>query len=241
RERRGARSAGAGRSGAGPGMRRGQPFAVAAFGARGTGKTAWCLQQLDALKPRRLMVWDYKHDHTMAGVGQGFTEWPAFVAACCRPTFAARYLPSHGHDMAEQFAAFCELAWREGNLLMLVDELAEVTKASKAPAEWRRCVNVGRSYDGGMKSLSIMGMSQRPAEVDKSFIGNCDTVHCGRLGYASDAKAMASAWGIAHAELMNLPDLHWVEKRADRPELARGVLQFSGASKGRAGKPKGRA
>ena len=204
---------------------------VASFGARGTGKTAWIKQTLAKVNPARLMVWDYKHDASLASVGKAFTQWPAFVAACKKPTFQARYLVHPDFDPHEQFDAFCALAWREGNLTMFVDELAEVTKANKAPGTWRKCVNVGRSYDNGTKALSIIGASQRPAEVDKSFLANCDVIHTGRLGDIADAKRFAASWGIGADELVNLPDLHWVEKRADSPVITRGVLLFSQKSK----------
>lgn len=206
-------------------------LAIAAFGARGTGKTAWIKQQLASIRPARLMIWDYKHDHSLRDTGKPFSEWPRFVAECKKPTFAARYLVHPDFDPHEQFAAFCELAWREGNLTMFVDELGEVTKANKAPGAWRKCVNVGRSYDNGKKALSIFGANQRPAEVDKSFLANCDVIHTGRLGDVADAKRFAASWGIDAAELVNLPDLHWVEKRADKAEISRGVLQFGNRSK----------
>lgn len=205
---------------------------IAAFGARGTGKTAWVKQQLAAPKAARLMVWDYKHDSSLGEVGQGFTSWPKFVAECSKKTFRARYLVNPDFDPHEQFDAFCALAWREGNLVMFVDELAEVTKANKAPGTWRKCVNVGRSYDNGTKALSIIGASQRPAEVDKSFLANCDVIHTGRLGDIADAKRFAASWGIGADELVNLPDLSWVEKRADSKEITRGVLSFGNKSKG---------
>jgi hypothetical protein len=206
---------------------RSKALTVAAFGARGTGKTAWVIQTINATNPTRLMVWDYKHDHSLTSLGTGFASWAAFVKECKKPHFQARYLVHPDFDPHEQFQAFCELAWREGNLTMFVDELGEVTKANKAPGAWRKCVNVGRSYDNGKKALSIIGANQRPAEVDKSFLANCDTIHTGRLGDIADAKRFASSWGIDAAELVNLPDLSWVEKRADTPEIFRGVLQFA--------------
>lgn len=204
---------------------------IAAFGARGTGKTSWVTQLIKAQNPPRLMVWDYKHDHGLHDVGKPFTRWAQFVAECKKPAFQARYLVSPDHDPHEQFSAFCELAWREGNLMMFVDEVGEVTKANKAPGPWRKCVNVGRSYDHGRKALSIIGANQRPAEVDKSFLANCDVIHTGRLGDIADAKRFAASWGIDAAELVNLPDLHWVEKRAETSEIFRGVLSFSNTKK----------
>lgn len=208
-----------------------KPFTVAAFGAKGTGKTAWSKQMLRASGARRVMVWDFKADADLDDLGQSFTSWREFVAACKRPAFSARYIVSPEHDPNQQFAAFCDLAWREGNVVMFVDELAEVTRASKAPAEWRRCVNVGRNYANGTKAIAIIGASQRPSEVDKSFIANADVVHCGRLGYINDAKQFAAQWGVDASELANLPNLHWIEKRAACPGVFRGVLTFAGNAK----------
>ena len=210
---------------------------IAAFGARGTGKTAWVKQQIAIIKPPRLMVWDYKHDHSLRDIGKPFESWPKFVAECKKPAFSARYLVHPDFDPHEQFEAFCLVAWREGNLTMFVDELGEVTKANKAPGAWRKCVNVGRSYDNGKKALSIFGANQRPAEVDKSFLANCDVIHTGRLGDVADAKRFAASWGIDAAELVNLPDLSWVEKRADKAEISRGVLTFRNTSKREVKKP----
>jgi hypothetical protein len=203
-----------------------EAFRIAAFGATGTGKTAWILQVLERMKPTRLMVWDFKADSALAGLGQAYPVWADFVRACTQKRFVARYQVDWSRDVAEQFAAFCMLAWREGNLVMFVDELAEVTKAQKAPPIWRKCVNVGRSYDDGKKSISILGASQRPAEVDKSFTGNADVVHVGRMGNLAEAKMFAAMWGIEASELINLPNLHWIEKQATSPAVTRGVLSF---------------
>lgn len=132
----------------------------------------------------------------------------------------------HGADAHQQFDAFCRVAWACGCLVMFVDELPEVTRANKAPPAWRRCVNVGRSYDNGEKWLSIIGAGQRPTEVDKSFLSNCDVIHTGRLSYAEDARLFARMWGIDPAEITNLPDLAFIEKRASVAEVQRGQLSF---------------
>jgi hypothetical protein len=206
-------------------------LAYAAFGARGTGKTQWVLQLIKRLKPRRLLVWDFKHDPSLEGLGQAHKSLPDFIRACGGKAFQLRYLPDHGGDVQAQFDLFCRAAWAAGDLTVFVDELPEVTKANKAPPAWRRLVNVGREYrtgEGGqVKRVRIIGAGQRPAECDKSFIGNCDVVHCGRLGNLADARAMATGLpGVRPETLMALPDLHWLEKRAGEQEIASGVLSF---------------
>lgn len=212
----------------------GKALTVAVFGARGTGKTAWTLQQIKAANPGRLIVWDFKHDPGLEGLGRGFHSLPDFIRAMNAPAFQLRYLVDHGRDVHQQFEFFCRAAWEAGCVLMFVDELPEVTKANKAPPAWRRCVNVGRDYrdgKGARKWLSIIGAGQRPAECDKSFIANADVIHTGRLANAADARELAQSLGCDHRELLALPDLHWIERRAGQVEPSRGVLTFGPAVK----------
>lgn len=202
---------------------------VGVFGARGTGKNAWTLQQLRTARPPRLVVWDHKHDPTMGALGKGFTDLGAFVRAMRGPRFALRYLPDHGGDLDAQFDVFCRACFLVGNLCMVVDELPEVTKANRAPAAWRKCVNVGRLYrgeDGAERSLVIFGLGQRPSECDKSFMNNLDVLHTGRVGQKSDAVALADLLAVDYRELMRLRDLEWIERRQGEPEPVRGVVTF---------------
>jgi hypothetical protein len=207
-------------------------LAYAFFGARGTGKTAAFVQLVARVKPPRLMVWDFKSDPALQGMGQAFTSMAALLKTTQAPAFTVRYIVDHSKDIQEQFDVFCRIAWAAGNLMMAVDELPEVTKASRAPPIWRKCVNVGREYvDGGKKkSLTIVGLGQRPGECDKSFISNCDVYHVGRLTYKSDAMAMADPMGCDYRELMKLPDLHYIEKEASKPDFSRGLLSFSNSA-----------
>lgn len=203
---------------------------VGAFGARGTGKTAWIVQYLEKLKPKRLLIWDYKDDPPIEHLGRAVYTLPELARLAQAPAFRLRYVVDHsGPSIHEQFERFCMVAWFAGNLDMYVAELPEVTKANKAPPTWRRCVNVGRSYRlGGLpKSLGILADGQRMAEIDKSFISNLDIVHSGRLNDLADAKRMANTLGVKYSEILALPDLHYIEKRADTPQATRGILKFT--------------
>jgi hypothetical protein len=207
-------------------------LALAAFGARGTGKTAWVKQQLARMAPHRLLIWDFKHDPALVDVGTPMASLPSLIAAAKSPTFRLRYLVDHTRDIHAQFDLFCQCAWLAGDLTLFVDELPEVTKANKAPPAWRRCVNVGRLYkghDGKERSLTIIGAGQRPAECDKSFISNCDVIHTGRLANQADARDLAQSIGCDYKGLMTLPDLHWVEREAGKVNFSTGVLSFGNA------------
>lgn len=199
---------------------------VVAFGARGTGKTHWCRRYVEAQRPARLIVWDFKNDPGLSGLGTPYTSLPGFIQSLKAPRFASRYLVDHSGRMpiAQQFDFFCRAAWEAGCLLMYVCELPEVTRAGAAPDAWRRCVNVGREYQHGgrLKWLSIVADGQRPAEVDKSIISNADIIHSGRLAFLDDAKYMAKSINCSPQELMDLPDWHWIERRPGSSAPVRG-------------------
>lgn len=215
-------------------------LAIAAFGARGTGKTAWVKQQLQLMAPRRLIVWDYKHDPSLRDVGKPFTDLGEFIRAMQAPTFQLRYLVNHDkpiHDYKPpgsrekkpgQWSLFCMAAYEAGNLTMFPDELGEVTRSNGGSPAWKKCVNVGRDYvvNGERKCLTIIGANQRPAEVDKTFIANCDVIHSGRLGDVAEARKYGASWGVDPVTLANMPDLAWVERRADTPGVIHGTLSF---------------
>lgn len=212
----------------------GKALTRAAFGARGTGKTAWVRQTIEAEKPPRLLVWDFKHDPGLEDIGHPVYRLGDLARLANQPTFRLRYMVDHTQDVHGQFKLFCLTAWIAGNLLMFVDELPEVTQAGRAPPEWRRCVNVGRDYvqNGQRKWLAIIAAGQRLAETDKSFIANLDVLHVGRLGNAADCREVAGLFmGVKPDEIAAMPDLAYIEKRADRPGVVRGMLSFGNAKK----------
>ena len=203
---------------------------LGAFGAQGSGKTAWVRQVIERMPLRtRLVCWDFKHDPRLKGIGTDVRSVPELARAMKAPKFRLRLLVDHDADHQEQFKWFCAAVWAAGNVLMIVDELPEVTRPGKAPPLWRKCINIGRQYtgdDGKQKTIAIVGMAQRPAEVDKSFIGNLDVLHVGRLGEVNDAREMAGKLGCDWRQLTTLENLHWIEKRAGQIEPTRGVLSF---------------
>jgi hypothetical protein len=199
---------------------------IAAFGARGTGKTTWIVQLLQRTNPPRALVWDFKHDPGLQAFYTPITSIPALIKAASASRFQLRYLVDHTKDVHLQFEWFCRLVWKTG-ALVFVDELPEVTRAGKAPDAWRRIVNIGREYrgdDGKVHHITYIGAAQRPAEVDKSFISNADVIHAGRLAHVGDAKKLAEFMNCKYQDLTALADYHWIERRAGQIEPLRGVL-----------------
>ena len=216
-------------------VQRQKPLIVAALGARGTGKSAWCKRELDRVKPPRLAVWDLMREYQGP---EAFDDLGGFVRALKAPRFALAFRPSREESVRlAQFDIFCRAILAAGRLVAMVEELAFVTTPSKAPPAWREVTLLGRHED---HQLTIYGTSQRPASIDKDFLANCDLVHCGRLAYEPDAAKAAMVLGVRADELLRLPDLAWVERRAGDVEATRGQLNFTAKPVPKKG-PKARA
>lgn len=201
---------------------KGKPLILAALGARGTGKSAWVKQTLEVIHPTRLAVWDLMQEHE----GAATDKLGDAIRAMRSSSFRVAFHPSRDDDeRARQFELWCTALLAAGRATCLVEELAFVTKPSWAPRAWREMILLGRHPK---HQLSIIGTSQRPAQVDKDFLGNCDLVHSGRLAARNDARVVAEVLGVDFRELLQLPDLAYIERAAGASSASRGALIFSG-------------
>ncbi len=191
---------------------------IAVFGARGTGKSAWIKKHPEVSAAKRLLVWDYMHEYaaTAKPTSNLIDTLQAMRDKAWRVSYQVDYAKS---DAA--FDLLCRAARTVGNCTLLVEELAFVTKANKAPPAWREASLLGRHA-----GMTLIGASQRPASVDKDFIACADIIHCGRLANIPDAKAVATFLGCDWNELLKLPDLHYIEMDVQRGKVVRGTLKF---------------
>lgn len=195
---------------------------VAAIGATGSGKSLWVKQGIQSNKPARLLIWDPQGEY--AEFGQVFTNGQRLFDHVARAKkFAAVYQPGDLLSLYEaRFDWFCKLAYALGDLLMVVEELADVTEPSHAPDSWSVITRKGRH-----KKLRVVAMSQRPASVDKDFFSNCTMIHCGRVLYSEDVKTMARVLGngVSQTEIQAMAQLEFIEKNMLTGELRRGKLE----------------
>jgi len=178
---------------------------IGIFGGSGSGKSHQCKQI--TRKDRRLVVWDSMDEYT-AGASCRRIEGDlyALLKAMREKSWRIAYVPEY-HDMSKQFDFFCRIVRAVGNCRCVVEEMNEVTQASAAPPAWKWLCSRGRH-----RGVKIIGLSQRPASVDKDFIGNATEIYAGRLTYDRDWKALTSKFGRESEKLATLPDwtlLHW--------------------------------
>ena len=201
--------------------------AVLVAGSTGSGKSAWVMQQV-RLKPR-LLVWDSLGEWSNKGRVSSAPSLPVLAEVirkdiCGRTNgrFAVGYT---GLASREHFAVFCKLAWvwlrsRSGGALV-VEELADVTSPAKAPPSWGEICRKGRHFEA-----EVYAITQRPAESDKTIIGNAAAIHTGLMAFPRDRAYMAECLDVPVAELAALKPLQWVERDMRTRELRRGAVVF---------------
>lgn len=189
---------------------------MAVLGASGSGKSTFVKREISRGHPR-LLVWDPLAEYQGETVGKAAD----LLAALKRPKFRVVFRPSHDPNVrAAQFDLVCRAAMAAGNLTLVAEELRFVTTPSRAPLGWAQVCLTGRH-----KGLRVYGLSQRPASIDKDFLGNCTRIRTGRLAYAADVKAVAAAIGQAD-EIGRLEPLQWIEKDMETGKISRGTIKF---------------
>lgn len=202
----------------------------AVIGASGTGKSSYIKKKL-LKRFQRLFIWsplektDKYAEFCNGTVTSKITE---FIALVKKGTKAIVYVPT-GTDAAvkKQFDLFCRVVWEIENCHCLVEELSRVTMASWAPPAWKNLSTAGRH-----QGITLIGVSQRPANIDKDFLGNCTEVRCYRVNYEEDAIVMSKSLRLQPVfepdengrpvkvkpmeRILDLPDFSFFHKNPDR-------------------------
>lgn len=169
-----------------------RPRIEAYIGGTGSGKGVSINERLRDLKPPRLLIWDPRNEY--GKLAPAAPTLPHLVGAFKHAKggpVRQRYVAGESIKLADAFDAVCRLAFAAENLVLLAEELSDVTTASHAPASWKRVITQGRHA-----GLHVIGAAQRPALIDKTFLGNCTYIRCFALRYHEDRQAMAKALDV---------------------------------------------
>lgn len=113
--------------------------------------------------------------------------------------------------MAAEFQLFCRAVWHFDGAAVEVEELAGVTSPSHAVPPWKKLSTQCRH-----KGMTLIGASQRPAQIDKDFLGGTTEIRCFRLMYENDAKVMAAVLRVDWRHIMDLPDHHFIHRNMSK-------------------------
>jgi ribosomal protein S28E/S33 len=193
---------------------------IAVIGATGSGKGVFIKNYELKKSERRLLIWDYMREYG-AFTDLQTPKLQAALQSLGDKQFRTAFHPDFEDKLrAKQFDLFCKAAVQVGDLRLVVEELAFVTKASFAPAGWKMVTSVGRH-----RKLRVIGASQRPAQVDKAFWSNCTEIHCGFLNYEDDQKVMARALGVALSDIQGLKPLEFIHRNVRTKEIKFGRVK----------------
>ncbi|CAD9228375.1 MULTISPECIES: hypothetical protein [Burkholderia] len=135
------------------------------------------------------------------------------------------FVPSQDDAEREaQFDRFCRILENPGfkRWTVIVEELMLVTKPHKAPTAWKSMTTAGAHS----REMTLIGVSQRPAQVDKDFLGNCTEIHCYAVSNVADAKVMADVLFVDKAEILGLQKFHYIHRDAEKGEVTTGVVSY---------------
>lgn len=169
------------------------------IGASGSGKGVSVRALLKEEKPKRLLVWDPLNEYS-AFCKVRTNNVAVMARACNAPAFSVVFSPGNKvKNFAAPFEDFCRVAWSAGNCMVLVEELSDVTTPSLAPPLWAQLSRKGRH-----RGLQLVACTQRPAKIDKDFLGSASYLRCFTLRYPEDQRAMASVMGVPTAQVAAL-------------------------------------
>lgn len=201
-------------------MKRHPDSVVFVAGARGSGKSSWLKQYARGFP--RVLVWSPLEPTDrygpLLGVEPGLYLHDFLAAATAGGS--AVYCPQT--PTPSLFDFFCKVVWHTGDCLVLVDELADVTPVGKAVGWWGALVRKGRH-----RRIEIAAGAQRPAEIDKTIIGNATRCVCFRLKRHEDRRVMAAEMGIDQSMLDALRPLQFVDADDIAGTVTRGRITFA--------------
>lgn len=186
-------------------------------GARGSGKSSWLKQYARGFG--RVIVWDPMREYGSA-LGVDTVRRPLDLVALRHTAPVLVFAPEL--VSVEAFDFFSQVAWSRAAGLVVADELATVTHAGKASGWWGRLIREGRH-----KGIEVAGAAQRPAEIDKTIIGNATRLIVFRLGRLKDRALMAEELDIDRAEIDTLEPLEFLDADRLTRKITRSSITFA--------------
>jgi hypothetical protein len=185
---------------------------IGAIGASGTGKSLYALERLRDRGARPALIWsplELTDNYAKKTGGDLVRTIPGLVAGIKQRRPVLVFVPSgNAKKIAAQFDLFCRAVWHTPKCVALIEELSRVTTPGWAPQAWQNLSTAGRH-----QGLTVIATAQRPAQIDKDFLGNCTEIRAFRVNYENDARAIASVMRDKPETFLELPDLHYIHRR----------------------------
>jgi len=208
---------------------------TAAIGSSRSGKTQFVSSQIAGKS--RVLIWDIKGEYPAKYRARTKKELGQIIKATAgKPGIVAMTA-----DRLSDFDYFCRAAqiWVKShyvagqNCVLIFEETADVTSPGKAPEGYGVILRRFLSY-----GVDIYAITQRPAESDKTAVGNASIIRVCRLQLARDRKSVATDTGLPLSDIESLRadqergEFDYLHADTGRGKYFAGRLTFA------AGKPK---
>ncbi len=172
---------------------------------------------------RRLLVWDSAGEfadlHRCRRVAT-FKELANLVLSTAAPARIAFQPLRVDREYFEVWCRFASIFVRNHHpATVVVEELADVTSPNKAPAPWGELIRKGLRY-----GPDIYVLTQRPAESDKTSIGNASVLHVHQCALEIDVKYMAAQLRVPVDQVDSLMPFEFIERDRRTKQLTTGAL-----------------
>lgn len=191
------------------------------LGFTGSGKTTFIKRHPYYRQSKRVIAWDPEGSYT--GLRK-YTTRAGFLKAVHAAGFGDIRIRLELDPTPHNFDWFCSIVWAIGHaaapLTVIAEELADVVKAGYSGKHWGFLARKGRKY-----GIRIMGVSQRPQIVDKTFLNQCQFIWCGLLRTPADQKYMAGIMALPFEKIAELEECHFYIRKGSQASQA-GKLTF---------------
>lgn len=184
-------------------------------GATGAGKSEHVKRSVR--HTRRVLVWDMEDEYAAVGLRRVTTLRALIDAVRGQEDARVAYVAP-----SARFGDWSRVALAWGRCMVVAEELASVTHPGKAPEGWGDLIRRGRK-----RAIELIGVTQRPAECDKTIVGNASIIRCGMLWRARDAAYMAEEMGVEVDRIAALKPLDWIQVDRRSRKITHGRLTFS--------------
>lgn len=171
---------------------------ISIFGRRGSGKTTKAKELLNAPERKRIVIFDIKGEYPYTKLS-GKKEFAEYMANNWNGSFKVSYVPKAREknpcikelsDLCNAISTAQEKDCESGkgkNITILVEEMSICAPNQKTPdgyGGFEAMVNLARSW-----GVEIIGISQRPAQVNTDYRGNSSQTYYFGLSDDLDIKA----------------------------------------------------
>lgn len=178
---------------------------IAIFGTTGSGKSNLCAWIQSEFK-RRLVVdimaeYNPRNFDFVVTNPRALFQCYTLISKSKLNEFSTLYRwdPTRVDDELAEINQVMSIAYRLGSHMVVLEEIHSFMKREYMPRWLKASTTQGRH-----RGLGIMGTSQRPAEVSKTFVSNCAHVFASQFYEPNDLKYFQSMLGGASTQLSGL-------------------------------------